>query len=517
MDNTTLFGRRKILSGVEKVTRDNVIDVIKSALPTHKINSYEITYLIDYYRGKQPILEREKLIRPTINNKLVENNAFDIVSFRTGYVYGDPIQYVRRGDITIEDKTGVNSKDTSLNIGHLNEWLFSEGKHAVDKKIGEYQNICGTAYRGVLPDADANVEEDEAPFEISALDPRNTFVVYSTRFGEKPLLGVMIIKQENRIVYACYTPTEYFEISKDLTENEVIPYSQNELLYIDTDYVIDETKSRPHALGGIPIIEYPLNNYRLGAFEPILSLLDALNNLASNRIDGVEQFVQYLLKFINCEIDEKELGDLISQGAVAVNSREGFNADVEIMTAELNQDQVQTMVDYIYKKALKIAGMPYSESASGGDTGQAVILRDGWTEAESRAKDTEIMFKESEKLFLKVLLTILRDKADFDLMLRDIDIKFTRNRTDNLLVKTQGLQNLLEAGVAPQIAINAISLFSDPEQVVLDSEEYLEKWKTAGKPMPNQQSDATNDKKVENNTGNYTSDNKVKVRPTPSV
>lgn len=149
MDNTTLFGRRKILSGVEKVTRDNVIDVIKSALPTHKINSYEITYLIDYYRGKQPILEREKLIRPTINNKLVENNAFDIVSFRTGYVYGDPIQYVRRGDITIEDKTGVNSKDTSLNIGHLNEWLFSEGKHAVDKKIGEYQNICGTAYRGV--------------------------------------------------------------------------------------------------------------------------------------------------------------------------------------------------------------------------------------------------------------------------------------------------------------------------------------------------------------------------------
>ena len=70
-------------------------------------------------------------------------------------------------------------------------------------------------------------------------------------------------------------------------------------------------------------------------------------------------------------------------------------------------------------------------------------------------------------------------KANLNLRLSEIDIKFTRNKTDSLLVKSQGLQNQLEAGIHPQIAIAHCGLYSDPEQVYLDSREYLEKWKTA--------------------------------------
>lgn len=43
-------------------------------------------------------------------------------------------------------------------------------------------------------------------------------------------------------------------------------------------------------------------------------------------------------------------------------------------------------------------------------------------------------------------------------------------------MKTQGLQNLLEAGIHPRIAIAVVGLFSDPEQVYQDSVETLEKW-----------------------------------------
>ena len=38
----------------------------------------------------------------------------------------------------------------------------------------------------------------------------------------------------------------------------------------------------------IPIFEYPANNARLGSFEIVLPLLDAINNIASNRMDGLE-------------------------------------------------------------------------------------------------------------------------------------------------------------------------------------------------------------------------------------
>lgn len=90
-----------------------------------------------------------------------------------------------------------------------------------------------------------------------------------------------------------------------------------------------------------------------------------------------------------------------------------------------------------------------------------------------------MVFKCSEKMFLRLALRIINTVHGLDLKLSDIDIKFTRNKTDNLLVKTQGLQNMLEAGIHPQIAIANSGLFSDPEQTYLDSLPYLEKWLTA--------------------------------------
>ena len=64
--------------------------------------------------------------------------------------------------------------------------------------------------------------------------------------------------------------------------------------------------------------------------------------------------------------------------------------------------------------------------SSTSDTGAAVIMRDGWSLAEARAKDSELMFKRSEGSFLRLVLRILRDMGDVTLSLSDIDIKFTR-------------------------------------------------------------------------------------------
>jgi hypothetical protein len=63
-----------------------------------------------------------------------------------------------------------------------------------------------------------------------------------------------------------------------------------------------------------------------------------------------------------------------------------------------------------------------------------------------------------------------------DLKLSDIDVKFSRNRTDSLLVKTQGLMNQLQAGIHPLIAITNCGLYSDPQSVWNDSKPYLGKW-----------------------------------------
>lgn len=465
-----LTGRQIITSAQPVITGDNVVNTLKDVWPLYSHNRMEIDYLYEYYKGRQPVLTREKTVRSDIKNCVVENHAYAIVSFFSGYVFGDPIQYVRRAAVTTEDNDGVFARELTKLVSQVNEYMFAEDKASKDKALGDWMLICGMGYRGILPDKALALVEDESPFEIATLDPRNTFVVHSHRFGSKPLMAVQVIdiKNENgdshRVVW---TPTEYFEIiGNEIVDKQVNP------------------------LGFIPIVEYSLNNDRMGAFEHVIPLLNAINTIQSNRVDGVEQFVQSLLKFVNVDVTRSMLDELVELGAISIMSEPMLPADVDILTNELNQDQTQTLMDHLLAQVLMLCGVPdrgVSKRSTTGDTGQAVMLRDGWSDAETKAKSIELMFKKSEKVFLRVALHILRQLRGIDLKLSDIDIKFTRNRTDNLLVKTQGLQNMLEAGIAPQIAISICGLFSDSEQVYLDSEEYLKKWEYAERPAPFQQ------------------------------
>lgn len=383
-----LNGRRMILTDETEVNIGNVVQILRKALPYHWKNRSEISYLWSYYKGRQPILNRVKEVRPEITNKIVENRANEIVSFKSGYLMGEPLQYVSRG----------NAENIADAINQLNEFVFAEEKPAKDKELADWFHICGTSFRMVLPDEMAG-EDDESPFEIYTLDPRNTFVVYNNGLGNKPILGVKYVVDENGVVhYSCYSDHEYFEI----VESKVVSY--------DT-----------HILGEIPIIEYPLNMARIGAFELVIPLLDAINLTDSNRLDGVEQFIQALMLFHNVDISSEDFDELRERGAIKFKDIDPqLKAEINYLVSNLNQGETQTLVDHMYQTVLTICGMPNRNGGSStSDTGSAVIMRDGWSAAEARAKDSELMFKKSERIFLKVVLNICRTLANMDLKVWD--------------------------------------------------------------------------------------------------
>lgn len=439
------FGRRVILSDAAEITAGNVREVLGKALIKHSANRSEIQYLWDYYRGNQPILYRTKDIRPEICNRIVENRANEIVSFKVGYLCGEPIQYI--GKSTDENVT--------KGITALNELMFAEDKATQDQEIVEWQMICGTAYRLVLPDNSG--EEDEAPFEMYTLDPRDTFIVYSNEIGNKPLMAVKYNMDEKGLMhFSVYTENYYWQIDGD---------------------TIDLEKSKAHALGMIPIFEYPANNARLGSFEIVLPLLDAINNVESNRMDGVEQFIQAYWKFIGCYIEKEKFREFLEEGAILVPPNDsGGNIDVDLVVKELNQGQTQTLKDDLYNAVLTICGMPNRNGGSStSDTGAAVLLRDGWSLAEARAKDSEHMFKKSEKKMLKLVLRICRDLGNIDLRLKDIELQFTRRNYENIQSKSQVLVSMLQQPkVHPLLAFQHSGLFVDPERAYTLSMNYYE-------------------------------------------
>lgn len=440
-----LFGRRVIYTDVTDVTAGNVIDVLQKALFVHLQNQADIDYLYRYYRGDQPILNREKDTRPEINNKVVENRANEIVSFKVGYLMGEPVQYVSRGD----------DESVAKSVMQLNDYVLSEDKPAKDKELADWFHICGTSYRMILPDDMADVEEDEAPFEIFTLDPRFCFVVYSTALGNPPLMGVKyILKEDGTLVFSCYTQDHYYEVNNTWA-----------ILHSEPQYL------------GIPIIEYPANKARLGAFEIVIPLLDAINTVESNRLDGVEQFVQALMLFHNVDISSEDFGKLKELGAIKFKDIDAqTKAEIQYLTSEMNQAQTQTLVDSMYNTVLTICGMPNRNGGSStSDTGSAVIMRDGWSAAEARAKDSELMFKRSEKEFLKLLLRICRDLGDLTLKLSGLEIRFTRRNYENITEKANVLTMMLSnPKIAPVLAFTHSGLFSDPQLAYKMSMEYME-------------------------------------------
>lgn len=438
-----LHGRRVIKSDETEVTIGNVVSILRKALPYHWKNRSEIEYLWNYYKGRQPVLNREKQVRPEICNTIVENRANEIVSFKSGYLMGEPLQYVSRGN-------GENLADA---INQLNEYVFAEEKPAKDKELADWFHICGTSYRMVLPDEDGF--EDDSPFEVYTLDPRNTFVVYNNGLGNKPILGVKYVVDENGVVhYSCYSRYEYFEI----VESKVVA-------------------AAPHILGDIPIIEYPLNLARIGAFELVIPLLDAINTTDSNRLDGVEQFIQALMLFHNVDISSEDYKKLREEGAIKFRDIDPqLKAEVSYLVSNLSQGETQTLVDHMYQTVLTICGMPNRNGGSStSDTGSAVIMRDGWSAAEARAKDSELMFKKSERRFLKLILNICHTLTGMDLKVHNIEIRFTRRNYENILQKAQVLDLMLKnTKIHPRLAFEHCGLFVDSDLAYTVSQEYVE-------------------------------------------
>lgn len=434
-----MFGRRQIFTDAGKITEANVVEVLRAALSTHEFNRSEIDYLYRYYKGEQPILKRKKDVRPEINNKIVVNRANEIVSFKTGYLVGDPIQYVNR----------KGQEDISDAISRLNDFMSTENKAAKDKELADWFHICGTAFRLVLPKP--NRKGWEAPFDIYTLNPLNTFVVYYNDYSKRALMGVTYSVNDitSECTYDIYTSDKHFRVVDDKL-----------------------VSSTPHIIGGIPIIEYPSNHARLGAFEIVLPLLDSINNMESNRDDAVEQFVQALMVFSGANITREQINELKDLGALKLPE----NADVKYLVQELSQQQTQIKVDNDYQTVLTITGLPNRNGGSStSDTGSAVIMRDGWESAEARAKDSETIFKCSEMQTLELVGNICRSYGVMDIKPYDVEVRFTRRNYDNIQSKAQVLVTMLSnEKIEPRLAFQHCGLFADPELAYRISMQYYE-------------------------------------------
>jgi len=451
-----LIGRKKIHTDETEVTRDNITSIVNLAMNgDHAANRSQMEYLFKYERGLQPVIDREKTIRPEIKNVVIENHASEVVDFTVGYQAGNPINLVARS-------VNAELKHSDKRIVKVNEMLSEENKQAKDIELFRNFHIAGVGYLMVLPKDDMTAT---SPFDLLVLDPRNTFIVYSNDAYERPMVAVTYsVLQNGTKRVTAYTDDYVYEFGFD-TANGTNGFN-----------VV------PNILRTIPIVEFAANNDYAGCFEKAIPLMDAINDINSNRVDDIEQFVQSILWLHNAELSDDAKEELKSGGGILQTKSVGNGSDAKVvyLTQTLNQNETQTYVDYLYKQILQICGVPSREKSTGGNTGSAMYLSNGYEQAESRAKAMESMYSRSMLKVVELILRICKLSVNVDsdvkeLETRFIDIEFSRDRTYDLASRTNALATLINTGIEPLHAMRTVDLFNDVETVYHDSVSRIDK------------------------------------------
>ena len=518
--NRPTLGRRMLMTDEREITKDNIISVVSKAFMEHQENVAQEVFLFEYEKGNQPILNREKKIRPDLNATVVENNASKIVDVHLGYCFSNPITFVQRAKIEPTKKQkkalfgflkkkdeddGENIDD--LKIAMLNKMMQEQSKAAKDIALGRNLFICGVGYQMMLPNRN---KSRYSPFELLVPSPLTTFVVYSNDAYREPVLGCTYsVHDDGTITLTAYSKNFCYTIEHELNT---------------TDYHLKENIA-PNPLRRIPVVEFYLND-RMGIFEKVIPLMDAMNLVDSDRINDILQHVQSLLWMHNCQVNEEGKKNLVDGDGVIMtkSTGDGKEAKITYLNQTLNESEVQKLVDHLNSQLEQITSTPSWQEASGGSTTGAMQLSNGWQCLEISAKTVEQLFTEPEMQLIDLAIEIIKtDKRPYDglkdIETADVEIRFCRTKTYDLVSKTNSLVALLNAGVDGLTSFNTVGLFTDPQQAWVDSKPIIDgiQKKLASKEEKTQQPNPNAYKDEEGNGGeNNTEKDKTEESKQPS-
>lgn len=469
------YGRRKIFTDAKEVTTENVLQILRDAIITHTANSMDCEFLINYEKGCQP-LQREKTYRADINIECVDNIANEITDFRLGYIWGNPITIVQRGE---KDNGQEEEAD---GIVALNECYEAESIRKKTQELAYFVEVTGIGYSFV--DINTDWQDGDSYFNVETLDPRTTFIVYSSYYmDQRPMLGVTFRQDGfgNRY-FTCFSKSNRYEVinlvkivNGDGEEKDVNEW--NNL----------ERSGELNPLGMIPIIGWERASDRMGCFERQIPEMDNLNILISDFTNDVDQNTQAIWHGNDLDFDEDENGEIITPKSNEwVLTRSKPNGSKPFINPLTIQYDYQGMLNNIVARRqliLQKSFVPQRNNNSGGSTGLAMDSATGWSAAETDACREQGFIESSKMEEIKVVLKCISKSPNLDkesplakLKYRDVQPNIKRQKGYEITNKINAFATGVSHGIDYKSMLKAINLFDDPNQVAQDSEDTMKKY-----------------------------------------
>lgn len=333
-----------------------VVEKAEEALPRYH-------RLSDYYKGQHDILRGQKAKKDI---KVVVNYAKYVVDTIKGYYLGDSVKYDvndtrKNGKITgAGDVDGVElATEETIDLSPVTDAYHRQQISTVDTRIGKGMGIYGEALELVYASTD-----DQPTPKSAYIAPSSGVLVCDGTVEHNKLFGVVWDKLERMNHQKYYAVTVYTK--------ETIRHYECDSLSQAAFYPVGEVEQ--HWFGGVPIIAYENNDERQGDYEQIIPLIDAYNNLMSNRFTDKAKFVDALLAFFGIVLDADDQKVIAEEKCI-----DGLplDAKIEYIQKTFDESSVQVLADAavreMHKQTLTVDMS--DEKFSGNSSGQALKLK----------------------------------------------------------------------------------------------------------------------------------------------
>lgn len=494
------YGREKILTDMiinGDISHDMIIipKIIENSLPWHNKNvaAYNVNESW-YFNDTEKILSKVKYIRPEIDNKFTFATAKSVVQMNNGYCFGEPFKYVTN-EAEIEKQEQMTAFNKCLKLAQA---------HQHTKNCAKNGAKFGISYKLALSPTKDDLVKGKFFNIVSDIDNKKAFKVYRNTIEKEEVLGVIYYDRyviaedgtetsQTETVFNCWSKFHRWTFVKNSDGfYSHIPFNviiHNELTALDA-YPLNVTLDNVSRETFIPLQEYERTSDRVSDYELSMRLMDAINTLASCRLDSVQQSTDYIIKLRDIEIGEfDENGNnpvldriqrYMKSHFLAVESRDGADVqpDIDVLDIPLNQSQVQELQDFLCSMLVEELQQPSRNGGTGQDTGTAVENRNGFRQFENLATDISDSMISGELKFVEKLLKIGKQYPNCpfkDLEIGDIEIRPMRNKSENLANGVENFRELRKAGVNPYTAYSVTGFVPDISGTIKMDEEYSKK------------------------------------------
>ena len=404
------------------------------AVSLHRDSMNQFRALRAIYKGNQSILDRVQTDDMRSNNKIVLNYAQAFTRDIVGYTYSSGTSYSAR------------TPDKTDEVQELDGILQEQFITAVRKAAADDQSIGGHGYVEVL-----SQDDGDSPLQVVHLQPDNTEVVYSEY---NPNLRVFAwnsyeatIDNKKVTLYNVYTNKRIYTVSSTGSQfSDPLPFVLNNGV---TQTVLP---FQPNPMGAIPIIEYRNNQFNIGDWECAISLFEALNNVASDSVNDVENIVKSILCVFGVDPDSVNIDKNKKGGFMLLfPNTGGVQQDAKFISQPLDGASVDLLRSYLSEAMMFITGIPSRDTGvSGSDTGVSAQARTGANDIETVAANKVMFTKMAERQLLRTVLSVLHSKGRLtNLVSSDVDIEIPRSKLNGVQSRVQSMAQLYGIGVDP--------------------------------------------------------------------